>query len=286
MSSHSRILSGALLLGCLLLASSPARTETIINRQANGVIATAQWLAGDQDKEVVLILHGFLQTREFFTVRRLGEALSELGYSVLMPTLSLGIDNRRQSLACEAIHTHSLEQDVQEIGSWVNWLHRQTDKKVSLIGHSAGSLELLAYLASTSDPPIDQAILISLVAFAQGPIAKENEEDRQRALRQMTGDGNALSNYRLAFCDIYTTTPANYLSYMAWNGNKTLENLNNLPVVPTILLGGEDRRLGEDWLPSLRQTGVEVVLIEGANHFFDHEHEFDLLDNVTELLER
>ena len=281
-----RTLSIALLLGALLAFTDGAHSQFITQKQANGVNASAQWLAGDQDQKVVLILHGFLQTRDFFTVRRLGDALNELGYNVLLPSLSLGIDNRQKSLACEAIHTHSLTQDVEEIGSWVDWLHQTTGKKITLIGHSAGSLELLAYLSEEASPPIDQAILISLIAFAQGPIAKENEAELQRALQESSRDGNALSNYRLAYCDRYTTTPDNYLSYMAWNGNKTLENLNNLAVVPTIVLGGEDRRLGDDWLPAMRQTGAEVMLIQGAGHFFDHEYEFDLMDGVVELLER
>jgi pimeloyl-ACP methyl ester carboxylesterase len=286
MLTHFRTLSGALMLSCCLLAAHPVQSETITHKLPNDTVATAQWLAGDEDKKVILLLHGFLQTRDFFTVRRLGEALNEMGYNVLLPTLTLGIANRQQSLACEAIHMHSLEQDVEEIGNWVDWLHQHTDKKVALIGHSVGSLELLAYLANEPDPPVSQAILISLIAFAQGPIAKENETERQQALLQLANDGNELSNYRLAFCDRYTTTPANYLSYMAWNGNKTLENLNNLNIAPTIVLGGEDRRLGEDWLPSLRQTNAEVVQIDGANHFFDREYEFDLMDSVIELLER
>jgi pimeloyl-ACP methyl ester carboxylesterase len=268
------------------MAPFAAQSEIISNKQTNGTVATAEWLAGDKEQKTVLLLHGFLQTRDFFTVQRLGNALNEMGYNVLLPTLTLGINNRRQSLACEAIHTHSMQQDVEEIASWVDWLHRHTHQKVALIGHSVGSLELLTYLSEEPNPPVSQAILISLIPFAQGPIAKENEAERQRARSQLESDGNALSNFRLAFCDRYASTPADYLSYLAWNGNKTLENLNNLAIAPTIVLGGEDRRLGNDWLPSLKQTGVEVIQIEGANHFFDHEYEFELMDSVIELLER
>ena len=279
-------LSRACLASCCLMVSFTIRAETIITTQTMENVASAQWLEGDPEKKVVMILHGFLQTRDFFTVRRLGDALNEMGYNVLLPTLSLGIDNRSQSLACEAIHTHSLQKDVEEIRNWVDWLHQHTNKPVALIGHSAGSLELLAYLAEEPAPPVSQAILISLVAFAQGPIAKESDAERQQALNQLTQNKNELTNYRLAFCDRYTTTPENYLSYVTWNGNKTLENLNNLSVMPTIVLGSGDRRLGDAWLPSLRETEAEVVLIDGANHFFDHEYEFDLMDSVIELLER
>lgn len=285
-SIQSRSLFGALLSICLFLGPHPAQSEIIVQKQASGLIATAELLAGDTDKKAILILHGFLQTRNFFTVRRLANALHELGYTLLLPNLTLGIDNRRQSLACEAIHTHSMEQDTEEIDYWVSWLRRRTDKNVTLIGHSVGSVELLAYLAEKPTPPVDQAILISLIAFAQGPIARESEADRQRALQQLAAGQVTISNYPLNYCNSYTTTPENYLSYLAWNGNKTLEILNMMTVKPTIILGGGDRRLGDDWLPLVKQTDVEVIEIPGANHFFDHEHEFDLMDGVIELLER
>ncbi len=277
---------GTLFFLCLSLTSGPLRSEIVELQLPSGMQATAQLLKGEEDKQAVMILHGFLQTRDFFTVRRLGEALHDMGHTVLIPNLSLGIDNRRQSLACEAIHTHSLTGDIKEIGFWVDWLHQRSGKAVTLLGHSVGSLELLAYLSDEPAPPVGQAILISLIAFAQGPIAKENEAERQRALQQLSDGSKELSHYRLAFCDNYTTTPENYLSYLEWNGNKTLENLNNLPVKPTILLGGEDQRLGGDWLPLLRQAGTKVIEIPGANHFFDHEYEFDLMDKVQEILER
>ena len=32
-------------------------------------------------------------------------------------------------------------------------------------------------------------------------------------------------------------------------------------------------------------AGANIVEIEGANHFFDHEFEFDLMDTIAELLQ-
>ncbi len=281
-----RSLFGTLLTCCLLLTTTPARSELVAEQQASGFIANALLLPGEPQNKAILLLHGFLQTRDFFTVRRLGEALQDMGYTVLLPTLTLGIDNRRQSLACEAIHSHSMDQDIEEINFWINWLQHRTGKSPTLIGHSAGSLQLLAYLAEEPEPPVERAILISLVAFVQGPIAKENTAERQRAQEQLEKGDNSLTHYRLAYCDSYTTTPENYLSYVSWDSNKTLEALKNLAIEPTIILGGDDHRLGNDWLPSLGLVGAEVIEIPGANHFFDHEYEFDLVDSIQKLLER
>lgn len=272
----------------LLLSLSITNTvcgETIRQPVDSGLEATAELLEGKIGSKPLLIIHGFLQTWDFFTVRRLAEALNDEGYTVLLPNLTLGINHRRQSLACEAIHTHSMEQDVNEISTWVDWLHQRSGQPVTLIGHSAGSLMLLAYLDGEPTPPVEQTLLVSLVAFAQGPIAKESEADYQRALRQLATDPDAVSSYPLAFCDTYTTTPAHYLSYLNWNGKKTLDSLNKLPLKPTVILGGKDQRLGSDWAPLISEAGAEVIQIEGANHFFNYEYEFSLVDTISELLQ-
>lgn len=274
------------LLLLVLLTANPAYCETVRLPLDNGLEATADLLEGDADRAPLLILHGFLQTGDFFTVRRLGEALNDQGYTVLLPTLSLGINHRRQSLACEAIHSHSMAQDVDEVSRWVDWLHRKSGKRVTLIGHSIGGVTLLAYIDGRRDPPIDQTLMISLTAFAQGPIAKASEADRERATRRRSSDPNAISSYPLAYCDAYVTTAGDYLSYLEWDGKKALDSLNKLAHKPIVILGGKDQRLGSDWMPKLKHAGVQVIEIPGANHFFNNEFEFDLVDTISGLLQR
>ncbi|MEJ2694887.1 MAG: hypothetical protein P8166_18195 [Candidatus Thiodiazotropha sp.] len=82
------------------------------------------------------------------------------------------------------------------------------------------------------------------------------------------------------------STTINPLFDVEWSGIKPLINLNIPAVKPTILLGGSERCLGDDWLPAIKRAGADVIQIPGANHFFDHEHEFDLVDGVVGVLER
>ena len=282
---HSTSHIHLLWLASLLLFIEPAHSELITLQMDNDLEATAELQLGQPNSKPILLLHGFLQTRDFFTVRRLGEALHDMGYTVLLPNLTLGINHRRQSLACEAIHTHSMEQDEREIARWVTWLHQYTDHPVTLIGHSIGSLSSLAYWVDNPAAPIDQVLLISLIPFAQGPIAKESEVDYRRAMDHMASPNDEMISFRLAFCDDYITTAGNYLSYLNWNRDKTLAALNKTPSKPIIVLGSKDQRLGNDWTPQLKQAGANIVEIEGANHFFDHEFEFDLMDTIAELLQ-
>ena len=147
--------------GWLLAGASLA--EVVELEMAGGLPATAELLEGDAEgADPVLILHGFLQTREFATVRRLGEALNEAGYMVLLPTLSLGVPRRSQSLQCEALHLHDLDGDGREVARWVEWLSRRTGRRVAVIGHNAGGVVLSRYLARYPDAPVARAIMLSI----------------------------------------------------------------------------------------------------------------------------
>ncbi len=134
---------------CLLISMFPAAAQAaIVQLEVRpGITASAEYLIGERSKPAVLLIHGFLQTREFPTVATLARGLQDASYTVLSPTLSLNIPSRTQSLACEAVHKHSMDEDVDEIGRWVRWLKSNGHRDIVLLGHSFGSLQLLAYLS-------------------------------------------------------------------------------------------------------------------------------------------
>ncbi|MDP3420462.1 MAG: DUF1749 domain-containing protein, partial [Thiobacillus sp.] len=85
----------------LLVPSAPAFARAggdVEARLTSGMVVGASYHPGRKQLPAVLILHGFLQTREFRTVATMGNSLHDAGYTVLLPTLSLNIPNRRQSL--------------------------------------------------------------------------------------------------------------------------------------------------------------------------------------------
>ena len=54
---------------------------------ANGRTVTAEFLAGDTNRQAVVVLHGLLQTRNYLTVNSLTNSLADFGFTVLAPTL-------------------------------------------------------------------------------------------------------------------------------------------------------------------------------------------------------
>lgn len=247
-------------------------------------IATANYLEGDTDRKAVLILHGFLQTSNFSTVKRLADTLQESGFNVLSPTLSLGMHRRQQSLPCEAIHTHSNQSDSAEIKQWIDWLSEKTGKKLTLIGHSSGSITLLDYLETYGTEQIDKVILISMAPFTNdiGPVEEKNFK---WARNDLNSGYDSLYTFQLSYCDTYPSTSSAWLSYKEWDHNKLSELTVKFSNLIDVIIGTGDDRLSKEWRNLLESKGVKISFIEGANHFFDQAHEFDLSDTTESLLD-
>lgn len=270
---------------CLLLGFLPlvARAEIVEQDVRPGVTATADYASGERGKPAVLLLHGFLQTREFPTVVAVARTLHDAGYTTLSPTLSLGIPHRKQSLPCEAVHRHRMEDDVDEIARWVKWLKGRGHHAIVLFGHSFGSLQLLAYLNGKPDPAVKAYLGTSLIeaqigALERAPLLADLESRVQRAQP-------ALVTHPLSFCSKYVSTPAGLLSYAKWGQPQTLTALKQAPVKAALIMGDSDPMLAPGWLKALGHLQVPIVIVKGANHFMDGMHEFDLVEHAQAFMD-
>jgi alpha-beta hydrolase superfamily lysophospholipase len=259
--------------GLLCLLAGQVFADTVSLEVRPGIRASAVYLKAGPAKGAVLILHGFLQTREFPTVSNLGESLHDADYSVLMPTLSLGIDLRRRSLPCEAIHLHRLDQDVDELAQWVDWLARRQHGPIVLVGHSAGGHVITRYLATHPGAPVKRVVLVSL-GYPVG-----------RVPHRKGGGTRTLGDYSLGFCLRYPTTSVAYHSYVDWSTDKMLDTMQHARMPVDVIIGSSDKRIRPEWVDRMRKGGVKVHIVKGANHFFDSAQEFDLDDLVESLLD-
>lgn len=263
-----------------LLQRGPAWAELVTLKMPNGLMARADYRKGDPAKPAVLILHGFLLTHEFSTVHRLSEGLHGEGYTVLAPTLTLGVPHRRQSLACEAVHKHSLQDDFRELQTWVRWLGEQQNKPIVLIGHSQGSTTLTLFLDRHPNPRIGKLIGVSIVEVNTSQDARRNREIEAGVRQRLARGEGGLVTLPLSYCKRYVSTPQSYLSYQEWSPERILEVIRRAKTPSALIMGGGDQRVGPKWLGLLADTGKTVHVIEGANHFLDGLHEFDLLEAV------
>jgi len=268
-------------LSCL---SSVLNAEIIELKNDDNKVITADYLKGSLNTNPVLLLHGLLQTREFSTISRLATTLNESGYTVISPTLSLGLNKRNKSLDCEAIHTHSLESDANELKKWVDWLQKKTGKKVTLIGHSAGGPVILNYLSRYHSDSINYSILLSLSYYASGPSANETEALANMARKALRTSPGKIDKYALNYCKTYPTFASAFLSYYNWNTEKISQVVGQFNNKISIIIGTADKRIDSDWRKHLQKKFNNVISIEGASHFFDKAYEFDLSDEIESLL--
>lgn len=250
----------------------------------SGYAASAEYRPGQPDKPAVLVLHGFLSTRNFLTVLNLTNALADSGYTVLTPNLTLGVNMRDVTLACEAIHTHTLSDDLAEINYWVEWLVSHGNKNVVLLGHSVGSLHGLVYTLEFKNPAVKKLIAASLVDMESVIGVAVSQAQIKKAQALLDRNDNTLATYQLSYCKKYVAPPKAFLSYASWSRQRIVQAISKTAVPVEVILGGNDSRLGAGWADQLRGTGVSLHIIAGADHFFSNEYEFDLLDSVVASL--
>ncbi len=249
--------------------------------------AQADFLQGDKNKPAILILHGFLTTNKFHTVVAMSQGLNAEGYTVLSPTLTLNINQRNSSIKCNSVHTHTLEHDIMEVKDWIDWLFQKGHKNIILVGHSSGSLELLEYLNVYHDQRIKAAIFTSTF-YLKGEELGTSQEDISLAEKLLQENPKKPHKYSFLFCkNNYFATPESFLSYLKLDRKHILDSIRKLDIPSYSIMGKADKRyqsVGENWLSELESTGTKLIIIDGANHFFSSEHEFDLQDELISIM--
>lgn len=284
--NRSNIQIFMLLLGLMLsFISLPSRATIVeLKVQPNNLIATAEFKSGKADMPAVILIHGFLQTRESPTIRRLADELSNIGYTTLTPTLTLGVSRRSQSLGCEAIHTHTMQSDSKETEEWISWLTAKGYKNIVLVSHSRASTQLLHYLSGKPAASVKKGILLSFVDDDFRAINDKKQEMTAFAQQKSKNADKSLYPFKTSFCNKYMSTADGYLSYFDSSRSKALKTLKASKRPVDIIFGGMDDRMGKDWPDMLKAAGQHVTIIKEGNHFFDDLAEFELLETVSKSL--
>ncbi len=276
----------------LWFVSIPTMTaaETIIREVQPGILASAEYEAGESDMPVVLIVHGFLQNNNYLTLTNIKDAVLDNGYSLLAPVISLSVNNRRSSLPCQSTHRHTMEDSLNEIESWMQWLKEKKHNRVILIGHSFGSVQAVAYVEkkhkANSLPRVTKIIGVSLIDSEYVPDRERREQLRITARQRLQNNNTETNTYRLSYCHIYRASAKGFLSYADWTSDRILAALQVLTKDYEVvsILGSKDKRVPINWPDKQKNAGAEVKLIEGANHFFGGSQQIDLIEYLDELL--
>ncbi len=283
------------MLCCALLLMPLAHAETFFAThtfQDTPIELVADFEPGDTKRPAVLILHGFLTTKDFPTVQAMKRTAQELGFAVLTPNLSYGFPRRQTPLKCTSLHRHRLEDDANELAFWIQWLSDQGYPGVILVGHSSASVLMVHYLMSANPPPKNiRGVVLTSLFYVSGPEMGTRADEIAAAQKAVAENDTRPAQWHHLFCHgNYLATPDSYLSYQSvLTRRHILQGLRHVAKHwPTyVIMGGSDKRYektGRDLLDAYRDSGAKLIIIDEANHFFSQEHEFDLQDHLEDIL--
>ncbi len=274
----------ALLIFCLGY-SSVALADKIVEKMPNGLYAFADYHKAEPGKPTLLIMHPFLQTSSFSVIANLAETLTEEGFGVFMPTLSLGVDGRKQGKSCEAIHTQTFLDSENEVLHWLNWLKQNQITNIIATGHSSGASLLASLMAKHQPEMVQSTILISPVHYGFPGGAGMIPAQREMALADKeAGKLDELVQYKISFCDKYTTVRSNYLAITDIDENAIIERFKSIQSKLNIVYGTRDEALNKSFRDKIYANGLTIEEVLDGNHFFSGPSEFDLHETILSLV--
>ena len=284
----------------LVLATSPVFAEEVtlpyggLTLSANLETTGSGWSQGP----VVLMTHGTLAHGGMEIMQGLQKALHDRGISSLALTLSLGLDQRQGMYDCAQPHTHRHTDALGEIGAWLDWLKAQGVSRVSLLGHSRGGNQAARFALSQPAAPLTQLILVAPQTWSEADTRADYQArygqdlgpllERARALK---ADGKAdtlLNPVDFLYCEKAAASAAAFLSYYAPDpAMDTPSLLPEIPIPILVVAGSEDqvvKGLVAKVEPRADGQRVQLLVLEGADHFFRDLFVEDIADAIQERL--
>ena len=251
----------------------------IVHTRSEGVeLEGISWSATDSNTAVLLV-HGLTSTPFSPLIQQMAPVLAEQGLAVLAPGL------RRSGWAGH--ETSVLDNDAEDLDSWVGWLTAQGYDRVVLAGASIGSISAGRYLSVKA--PANVVAIAHLMPTAECPdwfrlaAAAGPYDDAVARAEAAIAEGRGHSE--LIDIDVRQPLPNRYggrfrwtqraASWLSWWG-PTADSRNSVHIanarVPVLLLSGtEDSYNDKARFAELREAAVNApnvteVWYEGIDH--------------------
>ncbi len=289
-----------LLLACFALGSPAIAEEVKTTHGKLTLNANLETSGSWPNGPVVLLTHGTLAHRGMEIISGLQAMLSEREISSLAINLSLGMDDRPAAMYdCPTPHTHKHTDAVDEIGTWVGWLKQQGAGRVVLLGHSRGGNQVARYAAGEPDSVVKDVILVAPQTWEAPEVVKDYAKRYQAPLQPLVAKANALVSsgkgdelmgpIGFIYCEDTQASAAAVLSYYAPDRDMdTPQLLSRISVPVMVIAGSEDKvvaALIRKTEPLADGEKIELMVIDGADHFFRDLYAEEVADVLSERLE-
>ncbi len=277
-------LAPALLIALLVLAGMQARADEV-SLEHGGLKLNASWKPAADDWQsgpVLLMTHGTLAHGRMEIMATLQQLFADAGLSSLSITLSLGQSDRHGMYDCASLHTHRHTDALDEIGVWLQWLKGQGAEQVVLLGHSRGGNQTAWFAMERDDPVITKVVLIAPQTWSEQAAASSYEKSYGEPVSKLlaaaqaqvdAGNGSAeIKTHGFIYCADATATADAVLSY--YQPEPRMDTPSLLPKIskPVLVIAATADEavpgLPDILAPLAEQGAIELVVIDGADHFF------------------
>ncbi|HSO81328.1 alpha/beta hydrolase [Thiocapsa sp.] len=287
------------LLATALAAGTAAAEEVTLTDRGLTLNANLETTGTDwQQGPVVLMTHGTLAHGGMEIMQTLQSALQERGISSLSMTLSLGLDNRSGMYDCATPHTHLHTDAVGEIGAWLGWLQSQGVEEVALLGHSRGGNQSARFAAEHPDAPLSAVILVAPQTWSEAAAVQDYDKRFSKALepqleraRLLDSEGRGaemLKPVDVIYCAETAATAAAFLSYHAPDPRMDTPSLIHEIKAPVLVVAGSEDDVIEGLVEAVQPMAdgerVNLIVLDGADHFFRDLYAEEIADEVETLL--
>ncbi len=286
-----------LMLAMAVHASAPAEEVTIEHQgiTLNARLARAQsWPQG----RVVLMIHGSLAHNKMEIMWTIQELLVDAGLSALAINLSLSVDDRHGTFACETPHAHRDSDALDEIGLWLDWLETRGAERIVLLGHSRSGNQIARFVTERDAPRVEAVVLVAPSVWDAGQDADSYQERfgvplsmRLEEARELVAAGKPgawLEQTGFIYCAGAKVTAATFLDY--YEPDERRDTPSVLPAIhkPTIVFAGSEDTVVEGLetrvSPIADGEQLKLFVIDGADHFFRDLYAEEIVEIIAENL--
>ena len=279
-------------------ASAPAQEEVTIEHQGITLNARLARTEGWSRGPVILMIHGTFAHNQMEIMATIQELLTEAELSSLAINLSLSVDDRHGTFACETPHAHRNSDAPDEIGLWLDWLAARGAERVVLLGHSRSGNQIARFVAERDTPQITALVLIAPSTWDAAKEANDYQESfgvplpmRLEEARELVAAGKPgawLEQTGFIYCAGAKVTAATFLDY--YEPDERRDTPSMLPTIhkPTIVFAGSEDKVNEPLEAKAAAVAdgeqVKLFVIDGADHFFRDLYAEDLVEIIAEEL--
>ncbi len=238
------------------------------------------YVSGETSKTAVILIHGFLSdfySHKFF--HNIQENLNSQGIaSVAVQTRGTGITteiikkDRNKSVWIGSLY-EKLEDAHLDISAWIEFLRAKGYNKITLLGHSLGTIKSVRYLFEGEYKDIIEKIILLAPFDKNGYIerfskGKWKEHFDAAVAKTKSGQGEEV------IPDYYDDYTMSYNTYASWYSQTDLSCMWDF------------YRSGSYEFPTLKSIKIPTKIIVGDNDEFFYIPEFSTLESTKDTLKK